>query len=48
MCCVNFDSTRGLVGRFMGSERTGMGGVYLMLAKEYRAEGFCDEKKLSC
>jgi len=48
MCCVNFDSTRGLVGRFMGSKRTRMGGVYFMLAEEYIAKAFCDEKNLSC
>jgi hypothetical protein len=48
MCCVNHGSTKGLARRFMGSEGTRMGGVYLMLAKEYKAEAFCDEKKLSC
>jgi len=45
---VNHDSTRGLAGRFMGSKRTKMGGIYLMLAEEYRAKALCDEKKLSC
>jgi len=48
MCYVNHGFTRGLPGRFMGRERMRMGGVYLMLAEEYRAEVFCDEKKLSC
>jgi hypothetical protein len=44
---VNHGFIRGLAGRFMGSERMRMGGVYLMLVEEYRVKAFCEEKKLS-
>jgi len=42
MNCVNHGSTRKLAGRFLGSKRMRMGGGYLMLAKEYKQEVFCD------
>jgi hypothetical protein len=32
----------------MGNERMKMGRVYLMMVEKYRAEAFCDERKLSC
>jgi hypothetical protein len=40
MCCVNHGSTRGLAGRFLGSEGTRIGGVYMMLAQEYKGVEF--------
>jgi hypothetical protein len=36
MSCVNHSSTRELVARFLGSEETRSGGVYMMLDEENR------------
>jgi len=34
MDCVNYGSTRGLVGKILESEGMRIGGVYMMLAKK--------------
>jgi hypothetical protein len=49
MSCVNHGSTRGLVGRFLGSKGTRIGGIYVMLAEENKGGGdFGEERELSC
>jgi hypothetical protein len=39
MSCVNDGSVKGLVGSFLGSERTRSGGEYTMLAEENKRGG---------
>jgi hypothetical protein len=40
MCCVNGGFAKGLTGIFMGSKGMWIGGVYMMLVKEYKGVEF--------
>jgi hypothetical protein len=36
MCCVNLSFAKGLAGRFLGSKRMRIGGVYIILVEKYK------------